>query len=87
MYTFILITEIILFSGFYQGSSSILISFMNTSHVFSFSKDCSIFNLKLKFFALMSSKKKKKQLYDLLKPTFTNVYKMRTIFKHLQNEI
>jgi hypothetical protein len=31
--------------------------------------------------------KKAKQLYDILKPTFTYIYKMKSIFKHLQNKI
>jgi hypothetical protein len=69
--------------SFCKGSSSILISFMNTSYVFSFSKNYSMFNSSSTLLPWWVMKKKK-QLNDLSKLTFT---RWGLFFKHLQNKI
>jgi hypothetical protein len=53
---------------------------MNTSYVFSFLEDCSMFNFKLQIIVLMSNKQNK-QLYDLSKLAFT---RWNLFPKHLQ---
>ncbi len=58
--------------------------FMNPSYVFSFSKDCSMFSLKL-FITAQWIMKKIEQLYDLPKPIFTSIYKMK-MYQILQKQ-